>query len=199
MRPSDFKRMTLRTHVIIILDLCFYIIYQHAEYESIRCSLSKVIERPPIFVLCFHKRHITPSKISGLLPKSNLTCVLILYIKIPNLNWIDAVFQKLLSGHHILITDGRTDAGTHGQTEVTLNAPPPFFEWRGHKNHGRPWLKEHGSDSSQPWYIMGKRPWSTVVLVDYQKLWCHLTKHGQPCLTMVVWPWQIMVDHSSPW
>jgi len=28
-----------------------------------------------------------------------------------------------------LITDGRTDA----QTGVTLNAPPPFFEWRGHK------------------------------------------------------------------
>ena len=54
------------------------------------------------------------------------------YISIPNLNQIDAVCQKLLSGHQILITDGRTDA----RTGVTLNAPPPFFEWRGHKNHG---------------------------------------------------------------
>ena len=26
-----------------------------------------------------------------------------------------AVFQKLLSGHQILITDGRTDGRTHGQ------------------------------------------------------------------------------------
>ena len=48
----------------------------------------------------------------------------------PNMNGIDAVFQKLLSGHQILITDGRT----HARTGVTLNAPPPFFEWRGHKN-----------------------------------------------------------------
>jgi len=32
-----------------------------------------------------------------------------------------------LGGHQILITDGRTG--------VTLNAPPPFFEWRGHKNY----------------------------------------------------------------
>jgi len=55
-----------------------------------------------------------------------LTCVLILYINIPNLNWIDAVFQKLLCRHQI--SDGRTDA----RTGVTLNAPPPFFEWRGH-------------------------------------------------------------------
>ena len=45
------------------------------------------------------------------------------------MNRIDAVFQKLLSGHQILITDGRTDE----RTGVTLNAPPPFFEWRGHK------------------------------------------------------------------
>jgi len=29
-------------------------------------------------------------------------------------------------------TDGRTDARTHARTEVTVNAPPPFFEWRGH-------------------------------------------------------------------
>jgi len=76
-------------------------------------------------VLCFYKRPITPSKISGLLAKSNLTCVLILYINIPNLNWIDAVFQKLLSG--------RTNTRTNAQTGVTLNAPPPFFEWQGHK------------------------------------------------------------------
>ena len=44
---------------------------------------------------------------------------------------IDAVFQKLLSGRQILITDGRT----HARTGVTLNAPPPFFQWRGHKNY----------------------------------------------------------------
>jgi len=47
---------------------------------------------------------------------------------------MDAVFQKLLSGHQIF--DGRTDrthASTDGRTGVTLNAPPPFFEWRGHK------------------------------------------------------------------
>jgi len=53
--------------------------------------------------LCFYKRPITP------------------------LNWIDAVFRKILSGHQLLITDGRTDRGN-------INAPPPFFEWRGHKN-----------------------------------------------------------------
>ena len=54
-----------------------------------------------------------------------------------NMNRIDAVFQKLMSGHQILITDGRThgrtDGRTHARTGVTLNAPPPFFEWRGHK------------------------------------------------------------------
>jgi len=41
--------------------------------------------------------------------------------------------------------NGRTDARTNAQknartntlTGVTLNAPPPFFEWRGHKNHSR--------------------------------------------------------------
>jgi len=31
--------------------------------------------------------------------------------------------------------NGRTDARTDSQTGVTLNAPPPFFEWRGHKNN----------------------------------------------------------------
>jgi len=44
----------------------FDIIYQHAKYEWNRCSLSKVIERTPIFVLCFYKRPITMSKNSGL-------------------------------------------------------------------------------------------------------------------------------------
>jgi len=44
----------------IELDLCFDIIYQHAKYESNQCSLSKVIEWTPIFVLCFYKRPITP-------------------------------------------------------------------------------------------------------------------------------------------
>ena len=44
----------------------------------------------------------------------------------PNMNRIHAVFQKLLSG--------RTDGRMHARTGVTLNAPPPFFEWRGHKN-----------------------------------------------------------------
>ena len=37
----------------IELDLCFYNIYQHAKYESNRCSRYKVIEWTPIFVLCF--------------------------------------------------------------------------------------------------------------------------------------------------
>ena len=49
----------------------------------------------------------------------------------PNMNKIDAVFQKLLSGHQILIT--------HARTGVTLNAPPPFIEWRGHKNSYAHW------------------------------------------------------------
>jgi len=49
---------------------------------------------------------------------------------------MDAVFEKLLSGHQILITDGRTHARTHAQTGVTVNAPPLFFEWRGHKKCG---------------------------------------------------------------
>jgi len=84
---------------------------------------------PPLNVLCFYKRPITLSKISGLQHKSNSTCVL-LYINMPHLNWIDAVFQKILSGHQILITDRHT----YARTGVTLNAPPPFFEWRGHKN-----------------------------------------------------------------
>jgi len=48
--------------------------------------------------------------------------VLILYINIPNLNWIDAVFQQLLSGHQI--SDGRTNGRTHARTGFTLNAPP---------------------------------------------------------------------------
>ena len=29
--------------------------------------------------------------------------------------------------------NGRTDGRTHARTGVTLNASPPFFEWRGHK------------------------------------------------------------------
>ena len=49
----------------------------------------------------------------------------------PNMNGIDAVFQKLLSGHQIL----KADARTHARTGVTLNAPPPFFEWGGHKKN----------------------------------------------------------------
>jgi len=57
------------------------------------------------------------------------------------MNRIDAVFQKLLSGQKILIMDGRTNGRTngrtgertHARTGVKLNAPPPFFEWRGHK------------------------------------------------------------------
>jgi len=28
----------------------------------------------------------------------------------------------------------KTDGRTHARTGVTLNALPPFFEWRGHKN-----------------------------------------------------------------
>jgi len=30
--------------------------------------------------------------------------------------------------------NGRTDGQTHARAGVTLNAPPQFFEWRGHKN-----------------------------------------------------------------
>jgi len=29
--------------------------------------------------------------------------------------------------------NGQTDSHKDAQTGVTLNAPPPFFEWRGHK------------------------------------------------------------------
>ena len=63
------------------LELCFDIIYQHTKFELNPCSLSKVIERTPIF------------------------------------------------------DDGRM----HARTGVTLNAPPPFFEWRGHKNLPNPY------------------------------------------------------------
>jgi len=42
---------------------------------------------------------------------------------------MDAVFQKLLSGHKI------SDAWMHARTGVTLNAPPPFLEWRGIKSY----------------------------------------------------------------
>jgi len=39
------------------------------------------------------------------------------YKSIPNMNQIDAVFQKLLSGHQILITDGRTHG--HGHLNIS--------------------------------------------------------------------------------
>ena len=39
---------------------------------------------------------------------------------------------KLMNGHQI--SDGRTD-GTHARTGVTRNAPPPFFEMRGHNRN----------------------------------------------------------------
>ena len=39
-----------------------------------------------------------------------------------------------------MITDARTEeARTDARTGVTLYAPPPFFEWRGHKNALRYW------------------------------------------------------------
>jgi len=38
-----------------------------------------------------------------------------------------------MSGHQILITEGRTDGRTDAQTGVTPNAPLPFFKWRGIK------------------------------------------------------------------
>ena len=102
----SFTPVTFRTGEWIVtqikLDLCFDIIHKHAKYESNRSSLSIVIEKTPIFVLCFYKRPITPLKNSGLLPKSNLTCVLIIYINMPNMNQIHEVFQKLLSGHQFL-------------------------------------------------------------------------------------------------
>jgi len=44
-----------------------------------------------------------------------------------------------LSGHQILITDGGTG--------VTLNAPPPFFEWRGYKNKSVEYLTLVVSDT----------------------------------------------------
>jgi len=31
--------------------------------------------------------------------------------------------------------DTRTDGRTHAWIGVTLNAPPPFFEWRGHNKN----------------------------------------------------------------
>ena len=114
-----------------------------------------------------------------------MTCVLILYINIPNLNWIDAsekhkkyMFSKCLLRHDVVRVfvsflvlvfvraivmvplnmtylhclqhslfehlfnlyfksywaDTKFWLRTDGRTGVTLNAPPPFFEWRGHKN-----------------------------------------------------------------
>jgi len=36
--------------------------------------------------------------------------------------------------------DGQTD----GRTGVTLNAPPPFFEWWGHKKHKKHWVCAQG-------------------------------------------------------
>ena len=37
--------------------------------------------------------------------------------------------------------NGRTHGRTHARTGVTLNAPPPFFEWRGIKNVLQFWNK----------------------------------------------------------
>jgi len=118
------------------------------------------------------------------------------------MNRVDAVFQKLLSGHQFLYyvfikgpqlgqklvdcnpnrtwpvfwyyistyqiwiesmqsfksywadTKFRTDA----RTGVTLNAPPPFFEWRGHKNNHQASTKgqSHFSkrfSSGLSWYL----------------------------------------------
>jgi len=63
---------------------------------------------------------------------------LILYINIPNL--IDAVFQKLLSGHQILITDGRTRGRTrsHTRTGVTLKVGRYLTREIAEKNSWRP-------------------------------------------------------------
>jgi len=72
----------------------------------------------------------------------------------PNINGINAVFQKLLSGHHSLITDGRTHGRTNARTGVTLNAPPPFFEWRGHKKHNNVYQSDRRHCLSQ-WHMVG--------------------------------------------
>jgi len=70
-----------------------------------------------------------------------------------NPNRIRAVFCYYISTYQIWIESmrsfksywadtnfwWRTHARTHAQTGVTLNAPPPFFEWRGHKNLPNPY------------------------------------------------------------
>jgi len=60
-----------------------------------------------------------------------LTCVLILYINKFELNRcsLSKVIERTPN-----FDNGRTHGRTGGRTGVTLNAPPPFFEWRGHKN-----------------------------------------------------------------
>lgn len=95
--------------------------------------------------------------------------------------------------------------------------------WSAMVDHGRPWFLvtvDHGWPRStvvfghdRPWLTTidhGFWRWSTMVfhglkttvdrdVSDHQKPWCHLTKHGRPCYTMVIWPRTTMVDHGSSW
>jgi len=104
------------------MDLCYDIIYQHTKFELNQYSLSKVIERTPNFDN--GRTHGQRYQLMPLHHSSNgrgIYYISTLQIQIESMQSF-----KLLSGHQILITDGRTG--------ITLNAPPPFFEWLGNKN-----------------------------------------------------------------
>ena len=83
--------------------------------------------------LCFNKRPITPSKISGSVFWYYISTYQIWIKSMQSFKsyWADTKFRT--DGR----TNGRTNARTHARTGVTLNAPPPFFEWRGHKHQNK--------------------------------------------------------------
>ena len=70
------------------------------------------------------KRAITPIKIGGFYPKSNLTYILWLYTCVQNLNPIHWFVQMISNGNHFCyLWMGRMD-GTEVRTAVILYAPP---------------------------------------------------------------------------
>jgi len=90
---------------------------------------------PPLNVLCFYKRPITLSKISGLcVTQIELDlCFDIIYQHTKfelNRCSLSKVIERTPN-----FDNGRTHGRMHAQTGVTINAPPPFFEWRRHKKY----------------------------------------------------------------
>jgi len=70
--------------------------------NGIDAVIQKLLSGHQFLYHVFIKGPLLCKKIVDCNPNQTKTCVLILYINIPNMNGIDAVFQKLLSGHLFL-------------------------------------------------------------------------------------------------